>query len=331
VATKKIELMSKKFIVSDDSVLNDRGFRVLTAGIRLDQFIKNPVGLFMHKRADRWDIDKDSILPICQWPDVMVEGNQLVGTPVFDTNDEFAVQIESKVDGGFIRMASIGIIPITTSSDPQYLLPGQKYETVVECLLVEISVVDIASNPNAVALYDSERKLINLAAGADNNLIPLISIEQTTNPTSMKKIAIQLGMKEDSTEEEIVEAVKKAQQAQTTLGSEMETIRLNSITKAVETAISEKRFTADKKDHFINLGKTAGIDTLTTTIELMTPAKKITDVIDHKGSQSDGTITLKSLFEKGAKEVETFKAENPAEYAKLYKEAYGIELKSETV
>jgi len=323
--------MSKKFIVSDDSVLNDRGFRVLTAGIKTDQFIKNPVGLFMHKRADRWSIDKDSILPICQWPDIAVEGNQLVGTPVFDANDEFAVQIESKVDGGFIRMASIGIIPITTSSDPKYLLPGQKYETVVECLLVEVSVVDIASNPNAIALYDADSKIINLSSGSENNLIPLISIPETPktqNPKSMKKIAIQLGMKEDSTEDEIVEAVKKEQQTKTTLSTEVEAIRLSSIATEVDKAVADKKFAADKREHFINLGKSAGIETLKSTIELMNPAVKPTDFIKNDGGSTSqsGTITLAGIAAKGVNALETFKAENPEEYKQLYKAEYGVEL-----
>lgn len=324
--------MAKKFVVSDDSVLNDRGFRVLTSGIRTDNFKKNPIGLYMHKRSDRWDLTKESILPICQWPELTIEGTTLQSEPMFDQDDDFAKKIEKKVENGFLRMASIGIVPITTSSSEEYLLPGQTRETVVECDLVEISVVDFGSNPNAIALYkyDDHGDLVSLSSDKCEDFIPLISSknQETTKPVNnMKKIAIQLGMKEDSTEEELVEAVKKVQQTNTTLSTEVETIRLNSITSEVDQAVAAKKFAADKRDHFINLGKTAGIETLKSTIELMNPAIKPLDIIKpgKTGDQSDDKITLSSIAEIGGiSAVEALKAENPEEYKRLYKAEYGV-------
>lgn len=320
--------MAKKFVVNDDSVLNDRGFRVMTSGIRLDKFKKNPLGLFMHSRPDRWDLKNDSVLPICTWSDPEIEGTTLTSIPTFDESDDFAQKIGNKVEKGFLRMASIGIIPITVSSDPAYMLPGQERPTVVESELVEISVVDIGSNPNAVSLYslDQEGNLVQLSSELEDKLIPVLTKPETK--TEMKKIAEKLNLSSDATEEQIVSAVEALQKKNNDLVTAAEQVRLSSITAMVDQAITDRRFTADKKDHFIALGKTAGIDSLKSTIELMPKAAKPTDDINGDTSGEDaGTeaITLASLIAKGADEIRKFKEKDPAKFAALYKEHYGIE------
>ncbi|MDO9255416.1 MAG: hypothetical protein Q7U54_07890 [Bacteroidales bacterium] len=319
--------MAKKFVVSDESVLNDYGFRVLTSGIRQAQFEKNPIGLFMHKRSNRWEVEKESILPICIWANLTVEGGQLLAEPIFDQNDEFAKVIESKVEGGFIRMASIGINPITWSSDDQYLLPGQTRETVVECELVEISIVDFGSNPNAIALYDKEQNLITLNSETEKVIIPLIKSkekpEETQIDLNMKNIAILLGMSENATEGEILEAVKKNQETVLALTSQVATIELSAIESAVQLGIDDKRYTADKKAELIELGKKVGVESLKKTIELMRSVGKPTDHITGTGKEDDKTITLASLMKEGISAVEKLKAEDPEKYAELYAAHYG--------
>jgi len=65
---------------------------------------------------------------------------------------------------------------------------------------------------------------------------------------------------------------------------------------------------------------------LTSTLTLIQPVGKPTDEINTQ-SQDKGpeTVTLASLIEKGTDEIRKFKAEHPADYAKLYKEHYGRE------
>lgn len=318
--------MPKEFIINDENVLNDRGFRVMTDGIRLDQFEKNPLGLFMHSRPDRWDLDKDTVLPICQWTNLRKENGKLYGTPVFDQKDEFAVKIEQKVEGGFLRMCSLGANPITTSSDQQYLLPTQAYETIVECNLIEVSIVDLASNPNAIALYKYENnQYIALNSEQSSTIVPLIVKPQNQkSETNMKKIAISLGLAEDATEDQMVNAIAKLKEREVSLNSQVETIRLSTITGAVEQAVAEKRITADKKEQMIALGQAVGIDSLKSTLELMRPVTKPTDHING-GSDGSPEITLASLIGKGIKAIESFKEANPVEYAELYKKHYGVE------
>jgi len=322
--------MAKKFIVNDDSVLNDRGFRVLTSGIRLGRFAKNPLGLFNLIRPDRWDFKKDGILPIAIWSAPEVEGTTLTATPTFDQNDEFAKMIESKVDGGFLRMTSLGLIPITTSSDPRYLLPGQERETLVESELVEITITDIGSNPNTLALYsvDASGNLVELTSDTEAQHIPLIvkPQEEPENKPNMKKIAEKLNLSSEATEDQIVNAVELLLNANKQLVTDAETVRLSSITSLVEQGITEGRFTADKKDHMITLGKTSGVEVLKTTIDLLPKASKPTDGIDAgAGAPETETITLASLMAKGVDEIRKYKETEPQKYAKIYKDHYGRE------
>ena len=76
--------MAKPFIISDDSILNDYGFRVLTAGIKLDRYLKNPILLYGHKRTNKYDSREDEILPLGRVENLRVDGTRLIGDPVFD-------------------------------------------------------------------------------------------------------------------------------------------------------------------------------------------------------------------------------------------------------
>lgn len=56
--------MAYTFLLSDETI-NSYGTRVLTAGIRLENFLKNPIMLWNHTRA--WSDKEDQILPIGRW------------------------------------------------------------------------------------------------------------------------------------------------------------------------------------------------------------------------------------------------------------------------
>ncbi len=82
--------MAKDFIINT-SGLNSYGTRVLTPGIDLTQYKRNPVLLYMHTRG----FDGKST-PIGRVENIRVEGDELRGTPVFDMKDPFAAEIARK-------------------------------------------------------------------------------------------------------------------------------------------------------------------------------------------------------------------------------------------
>lgn len=327
--------MAKEVIIST-SGLNCYGGRVLTSGIDLTQFQKNPLLLWMHRRS----FDRDA-MPIGRIDNLRTDGDRLIGTPVFDQNDEFAKKIESKWENGFLRMASAGIEIIETSDAPEHLLQGQTRRTITRCRLEEVSIVDMGGNDEALQLYDRSGKVLKLAAGEDNDALPLLVPEKKDAPSgtapdgkdnnqtnkstqSMNKEILQLlGLSETATEQEAVGALRLLKEK----ADKVETLQLASITAVVDGAIAEKRITADKKEHFVNIGKAAGIDSLRTTLSLMQPVRKPTEVIRQTDApRDDEPKTYAKLSDVPADQLEKLREERPQDYERLYKAEYGHDI-----
>lgn len=178
-----------KFIASTENV-NSYGYRILTAGIETAQYDKNGVVLYMHNRGG----EKPTGDEVIGKARLEKENNILYAYVTFDSDNEFASKIEQKVKGGFINMCSIYAEPIETSVDPKLALPGQLYETVVRCKLIEVSIVDLGGNDDA----------LRLSAGNTLNKLQLIN---NNTMTDFKTIALALGKDANSTEAMVLSAV----------------------------------------------------------------------------------------------------------------------------
>lgn len=195
--------MKKTFVVSDES-LNRYGFRVLTAGIDIKQFKKNPIMLYMHERNLHRPTGDEVI---GYWENIRVKGTQLLADAVFDETNKFAQKIAKKVKGGFIKMASIGIQKTEVSEDKKHLIAGQTRATVTRSILQEISIVDMGGNSNALKLYanngqDYELDQLNLQAKPTENL-------KTDIDMSLKSVALALGLNAEANEAEVITAATK--------------------------------------------------------------------------------------------------------------------------
>lgn len=321
----------KEVVISTEAV-NSYGTRVLTAGIDLEQYQRNPVLLWMHRRNYQ-----DTAGPIGRIENLRREGDKLIGTPVFDQNDPFAKQVESKWENGFLRMASAGLEPLEVSDDPTLVLDGQTRATVTRSKLVEVSIVDIGSNDEALQLYEAG-KLLTLAAGEEHPALPILKLNadpehsegednsnQQINNQMNKEFLTLLGLPETATEEQALASLRLLK----TKADQAETIQLAAVTSAVDTAIAEKRILAENRDHFIALGKSAGLENLTATLKLMQPQQKPTEVITlgketapGAGAQPKKYVKLSEVPEK---ELLTLRKDNPAKYAELFKAEYGVD------
>ena len=312
----------KKEVVISNSKLNSYGFRVLTEGIDTTQYARNPILLWMHNRPFRGTTDE--VLPIGRMENLRIDGDNLIGTPIFDEQDEFAQRIAAKWDAGILKMASAGLEVVELSDDPSMLVQGQRRSTVTKSKLTEVSIVDIGANDDALALY-KDGKTITLSAG-DSQELDFMNIN--TNPKTkaqMKKIALQLGLPENATEQEIAVAIAQLQKD----ASETVQLRKNAeqaAEKAIETAVDEaiklRKITADKKGHLVAIGKKVGLESLNETLQLMQPAARPTDAI-HQETLNAGEYT--KLSDVPVDKLETLRKDNFAEYAKLYKAEYGID------
>jgi len=137
-----------RFIASDESV--DRyGDIIRVAGWDLSHFRNNPVLLFGH----------DSRSIIGRVPEIAIEGRQLIATAEFrpEGDSELADDIWRGVQGDFIRATSVGFLP-TVEPKPIRAEPDEEgyarltgWEFIGQELL-ELSVVSVPANPQALAL-----------------------------------------------------------------------------------------------------------------------------------------------------------------------------------
>lgn len=311
--------MAKDFIINT-SGLNSYGTRVLTPGIDLTQYKRNPVLLYMHTRG----FDGKST-PIGRVENIRVEGDELRGTPVFDMKDPFAAEIARKWEEDFIRMCSAGLEPVELSTATEYLLPGQSRATVVRSKLVEVSIADIGSNDDALQLYEPSGKILRLASGADSEIVPLLKNAHSpaaepapeenngNNQTlfSMNKILLTLGLPATATEDDAVNAITKLQGDV----ARIETLELS--------RIEARKTTADKRDHLITLGKKAGFDVLQSTIAMLTPVQKPTQLINPAGGAASSASVELAYSEMSDEQLRKLEKENPEKFMQLFKAEFG--------
>lgn len=184
--------MKHQFIINTENV-NSYGYRILTDGIDYAQYMRNPIVLFMHER-DGYGNKGSEVIGRCTR--LYKEGTTLIAEVEFDEQDEFAKKIAGKVERGYIRMASMFAEIKEVSTEPQHILEGQVYETVTACKLVEISIVDIGGNDNALKL-SKDGKPFQLKKIVTN----------TSNNMDIKVIALALGMGENTKEEAVLSAI----------------------------------------------------------------------------------------------------------------------------
>lgn len=307
--------MSKRVRITNESV-NSYGFRVLTSGIDLEQYRRNPVLLYMHERGNVIGYVKD----------LQVENGEVTGELVFDEASELSVRCKKQYEVGSLRMVSVGLDPKETSDAPELLLEGQTRPTVTKSKLVEVSLVDIGANDDAITMYN-EGTAIELEKDG-NCLLPLLSnnpINQTT--MDFKAIALKLGLPETADEATILAKIADLQKeagASVTLKAENDQLKLASITTLVDKAITEKKITVENKEHFLNLGKTIGAEELEKTLAAMSPNVKLSGVIHQGGSPAQqGSYT--KLSEVPEAELLTMRQSDPATYKRLFKAEYGYE------
>jgi hypothetical protein len=319
------------FVISDESVVNSYGSRVMTSGIDVKQYKRNPIVLWYHKKPHIWDETNHDveILPIGKAVKLWKEDGKLMADIEFDEEDEFASKIAGKVERGFLNMCSPGLEPVTVSDDAKYLLPGQQRATVVKSILEEISIVDVGSNKNALRLSQGKEQDIN-------NIIPLVHSKTEIKMNEFKtKVASIVGLDPNATDDSVLEAVRGkvtlAKQANDfkskheALQQKLDEMNEHRIIQLVD-QYQDKKFTADKRETFITLGKQSGYDTLKNVLEATADIVKPNDIITPGNDKSGHSeLTFAKLREKGMKELMKFKREHKADYIRLYKAEYGVE------
>lgn len=306
----------KRVRITNDS-LNSYGTRVLTAGMNVEQYQRNPVLLYMHERGNVIGYVKD----------LKVEDGEVTGELMFDEASELSVRCKKQYEFGSLKMVSAGLDILETSEDPELLVQGQTRPTVTKSKLFEVSLVDVGSNDDAIVLQKDGKK-ITLGKDSECPLPLLNNNNQNQKQMEQKMVAMQLGLPATATEAEInakLDELKTAKEENERLQQKNAALTLASITAAVEKAVGEKRITPDKKDEFINLGKEVGQEKLERILSAISPQMKLSSVIGHQGGAATEPTTYKKLSDVPSGQLVTLRKEQPDEYKRLYKEEYGME------
>nr|DAV26973.1 MAG TPA: prohead serine protease [Caudoviricetes sp.] len=308
--------MGKRVRISNDS-LNSYGFRVLTSGLDVAQYNRNPVLLYMHERGNVVGYVKD----------LKVENNEVTGELMFDCASELSQRCKKQFEFGSLRMVSAGLDILETSEDASVLVQGQTRPTITKSKLFEVSVADVGANDDALVLH-KDGKRITLGRDGDCPL-PLLNInKQKTEEMDNKTIALNLGLPETATEVEIsakIAELNAVKEQNASLLQEKEKLTLARINSLVEQAIADKRIELNNKDQFVELGKKIGAEELEKTLKAMHPAVKLSSVLGHQGGAPTGEQKFTKLSEVPADQMATLRLENPEEYKRLYKAEYGID------
>lgn len=263
--------MEKRVRLTNDS-LNGFGYRVLTAGVDLSLYEKNPVILYMHERGK----------VIGYMKGIEVRDGEITGVPVFDEVTELSKQCKEQWEKGSLRMVSIGFDVLEVSTDKELLVDGQTRPTVTKSRIFEVSIVDIGANGDAIVLR-KDGELITLGDGGDCPL-PLLSNKPNNKPQmELKTLALQLGLPETADEAAVnakLAELKASEEEHYKIKQENEQLKLAQITDAVDAAIAEKKIPSDKKQHFIEVGKKLGLEDLKATLAAMSPQVKLSAAIE---------------------------------------------------
>ena len=300
--------------------LNSYGTRVLTAGMDVSQYERNPVLLYMHERGQVIGYVKD----------LKVEGDEVTGELMFDEASELSQRCKKQWEFGSLKMVSVGIDVLELSEDKKHLVEGQTSPTITRSKLFEVSVVDIGANDDAIVLMRDGKRL-EMGKDGESPLPKLNHNKKQDKKMNKEEIALLLGLPADASEEAIkakVAELKAAAAERETLAREHDALQLSRIETAVEGAIAEKKISADKKAHFIELGKKVGIESLSATFDAMSAQVKLSQVVGHQGAAPQDK-TWQKLSDVPSDKIMDLRKNQPDEYKRLFKAEYGYECEIE--
>ena len=313
--------MAKRIVISDESV-NCYGTWVKTEGADISQYERNPVLLWMHWRG---------IIIGCI-KDVRKEGDKITGEPYFDEVRDESKLAKQQWEKGTLKMASAHFEVLETSDAAELIKPGQYRATAVRSKLIEVSMVDIGGNDNALPLMLSFKgEELKLSAGEENDSLPLLNNnnnQKNEEKMDYKTIALKLGLPETAGENEILSSIdlllgyKTANQQ---LQQEKEQLQLSAITQTVKEATAKHLILAEKETHFKKKKKKVGIDSLKLTFDSMTPIQKPLNLINTTGGGSSMSLDWKKLSDVPVDKMEELRNNDKTTYMKLYKAEYGVD------
>lgn len=225
-------------ILNDEAITNDRGWKLLNSGLDRSRYDKNPILLHQH--------DLDQIVGHCT--SLYIEGSKLMGTFEFDS-DEASQAIEEKATKGSLRGVSPGLYIRQMST-------SEEGDVVSDWELLEVSLVTLPSNPNAVSvkLYSQKGEALSEAEAAQH-IVQLKAQLNNALAKGVEKLNLQeiLGLAKDASLEDCLQAVQRVITERDALSADLETIRTRDAQCLLDEALKAKKITPEMKEDYMTL------------------------------------------------------------------------------
>jgi phage head maturation protease len=300
------ELKRKDFVVSDESI-NSYGFTVLSNGV---VFAKHLPAFFEH------DLTTD---PIGHWENVRKEGVNWMATLVYGGNSNpDAQKVYDLIDSGHIGQASLGI-----DLSPRNTEFSADNKVITRAFVLEISIVKIASNRNAIALYDGSLK----------KTVANINLNAYLNECKMpKKVRALLNLSDNATDAEVAQAIELLQKKTTDVNNELLTLKANQQKNSIKEVLDGAGVTGEERTLYEKLMET-DFDNTKKVLELRpkpTPALKLSSIpapVEDSGEVKYKGKTFAELRKENPTLLQKLKNENLSVFKLMYKSEYGVEWK----
>lgn len=301
-----------RIVLCDSETINSYGFKTDVKGINLSRFEKNPVMLYQHNPH----------MVIGRWEDIKIEGGQLSATPVFDMEDPEAAEIARKVEQGFIKGCSMGIVI-------KQMTRTKGIDTATESVLLEASIVSIPADENALVVYDSEDKQNQLSINDFNKLFYIMKEkkEPELQPDNSEIALSQRNMELQAQVDEQTDTIKALNAKIDELQRDLAERDYREAEAFVDKAIADGKITEEVKSEALSFY-------LSFPKETEKLFASIKGIADEPSALQESSISLSEMVNQKAEPSQTWdeldragklrnlKANNPEEFKRLYKEKF---------
>jgi phage head maturation protease len=191
-----IDVASRRASFAVLPALDAHGTVVPASGLRLERFLANPVFCWMHRTGDTEARSADPDDVIGTVTDLRVEGDRLLFSVVFGTHDLadrcFRAVVEKRINA-----CSISFNPIRQHGEGDAVV-------VDEAELIEISLVIIGSNPEALAL----RSFIEATNPMNTEILKKLGLEESAGAGDILIALAQYLAKSDEDKTLVDEVIK---------------------------------------------------------------------------------------------------------------------------
>jgi hypothetical protein len=330
---KKID---KQFVLSDSS-LNVYGYKLITEGCRLEEFLSNPIGYFEHK-------DKENGT-LVRWEDVSIQDGVIVGKPVINMSHPRGIRTATEIEDGFLNAASVGGLAFLAYEMQE--IDGEDVIVITDWYFRECSLVSMPANENAVKQELKIELEVELSDNTNVSMAQFVTnVKKDFQNQYMKKVNLTPALLEmldlsaeslaDNIEEVIsakigaiktsnAELTAKVEALDKELTANKESALRAQVTAMLDKALDEQRITKATSE---NLAKTyATLPTeLSALLSTMPKYESVSSKIDQateKLATELSAMDYDQLDKEG--KLEALKATNPEIFKSKFKQKFGKE------